>query len=206
MTDEVGPRLEQLPAEAVPEDPPARARRHAALLTQARAGDRDALNRLVAELTPLVWHVARSNGLDRTSAEDVAQTVWLHFLRHLERIAEPRALAGWLIVTTRREAQRTWRDSGGRAVLSGDTAQDLPDDRWLPEVEALRDERDQRLWRAFHALPQRCQELLRLTVLAGRPEYRAVSEALAMPRGSIGPTRGRCLNSLRRRLEEEGGA
>lgn len=226
MTEDVDPRLDHLRAElaeAIPEDPvvddlgaaaimaqgraaPSRPERHAALLTAARAGDRDALNRLVAELTPLVWHVTRGNGLDRGTAEDVVQTVWLHFLRHLERIAEPRALAGWLIVTTRREAQRAWRERNGRAALSSDTAEDLPDDRWLPEVEALRDDRDRRLWLAFSALPRRCQELLRLTVLAGRAEYRAVAEALSMPRGSIGPTRGRCLTALRRRLDQEGGA
>lgn len=66
-------------------------------------------------------------------------------------------------------------------------------------------DRDQRLWHAFARLPQRCQELLRLTVLAGRAEYRAVAEAMHMPRGSIGPTRGRCLNTLRELLEIEGG-
>jgi hypothetical protein len=52
-------------------------------------------------------------------------------------------------------------------------------------------------------MSRRCQELLRLTVLAGRAEYRAVAEALSMPRGSIGPTRGRCLNQLKSRLEQD---
>ncbi|WP_433274814.1 RNA polymerase sigma factor [Actinosynnema sp. CS-041913] len=180
--------------------------RHAALLTAARDGDRRALNTLIAELTPLVWHVTRGNGLDQQVAEDVVQTVWLSLLRHLDRIAEPRALAGWLIVTTRREAHRAWREANGRAALSTDSAVDVPDTRWLPETEALRDDRDRRLWRAFATLPRRCQELLRLTVLAGRAEYRAVAEALSMPRGSIGPTRGRCLHTLRSHLDREGGA
>jgi RNA polymerase sigma factor (sigma-70 family) len=224
--DELDPRLDSLRAElaeAIPEDPTAddlgvaaimaqgssRAsahERHALLLTAAQAGDRSALDALVAELTPLVWHVARGNGLDQTTAEDVVQTVWLSLLRHLDRIAEPRALAGWLIVTTRREAHRAWRERVGRAALSTDSALDVPDDRWLPETEALRDDRDRRLWRAFSALPRRCQELLRLTVLAGRAEYRAVAEALSMPRGSIGPTRGRCLTTLRDHLTRTGGA
>jgi DNA-directed RNA polymerase specialized sigma24 family protein len=67
----------------------------------------------------------------------------------------------------------------------------------MPEAEVLRDERDRKLWSAFRRLPARCQELLRLTVLAGRAEYRIVAERMGMPHGSIGPTRGRCLNSLR---------
>ncbi|MEV0681356.1 sigma-70 family RNA polymerase sigma factor [Actinosynnema sp. NPDC050436] len=195
-------------AAIIAQGPPPRSapERHAALLTAARAGDRGALDALVTELTPLVWHVARGNGLDQGVAEDVVQTVWLSLLRHLDRIAEPRALAGWLIVTTRREAQRAWREANGRAALSSDSAVDVADTRWLPETEALRDDRDRRLWRAYSNLPRRCQELLRLTVLAGRAEYRAVAEALSMPRGSIGPTRGRCLATLRTLLEREGGA
>jgi hypothetical protein len=32
---------------------------------------------------------------------------------------------------------------------------------------------------------------------AERPDYAALSEALGMPVGSIGPTRGRCLAKLR---------
>jgi RNA polymerase sigma factor (sigma-70 family) len=166
--------------------------RHAACVIAARQGDRCALDALVADLTPLVWHVARGTGLDRATAEDVVQTVWLALLRHLDRVTEPRAIASWLITTTRREAQRT---RSGRNLLEwdGETAAREPS----PEHEVLRTERDRALWAAFHKLPQRCQELLRLTVLAGRAEYRAVAEALDMPQGSIGPTRGRCLNTLR---------
>ncbi|MFL6144749.1 MAG: RNA polymerase sigma factor [Labedaea sp.] len=179
--------------------------RHAACLVAARAGDRAALDVLVAELTPLVWHVARSNGLDRATAEDVVQTVWLALLRHLERLAEPKALVSWLITTTRREAGRTRRRGHAQVELPPEVAEQLPNDDPLPEAELLRDERDRQLWAAFHQLPQRCQELLRMTVLAGRVEYRTVAEAMHMPHGSIGPTRGRCLSTLRTLYAGEAG-
>ena len=171
--------------------------RHAACMIAVQAGDRSAFDVLVAELSPLVWHVARGNGLDRTSAEDVVQTVWLALLRHIDRLSEPRALAGWLITTTRREAQRVQHRGAAQIELSSDVAEHLPTTDPSPEHEVLRGERDRQLWSSFHKLTQRCQELLRLTVLAGRAEYSAVAEALHMPHGSIGPTRGRCLNSLR---------
>jgi len=171
--------------------------RYAACLVAAQAGDRSAFDVLVAELTPLVWHVARGNGLDRTTAEDVVQTVWLALLRHVDRLSEPRALAGWLITTTRREANRVQHRGSGQVELSNEVAEQLPTTDPSPEHEVLRGERDTQLWAAFHQLTQRCQELLRLTVLAGRAEYRAVAEALHMPHGSIGPTRGRCINALR---------
>ncbi|WP_245848898.1 RNA polymerase sigma factor [Lentzea kentuckyensis] len=178
--------------------------RHAQCVLAAREGDRSALDVLVTELTPLVWHVARGNGLDRATAEDVVQTVWMAFLRNIDRLTEPRALVGWLVVTTRREARKHWQEAHGRSALSTDNSE-VPSARWLPEVEALRDDRDRILWRAFSRLTRRCQELLRLTVLAGRAEYRAVAEALEMPHGSIGPTRGRCLAALRDELTAEGG-
>ena len=171
--------------------------RHAACLMAARKGDRAALDVLVAELTPLVWHVARGNGLDRSTAEDVVQTVWLALLRHIDRLVEPRALVGWLITTARRESYRSAQRAGGHLELSTELVEAVPGSGPLPEAEALRDERDRALWLAFHQLPKRCQELLRLTVLAGRAEYRTVAEAMHMPHGSIGPTRGRCLSSLR---------
>jgi DNA-directed RNA polymerase specialized sigma24 family protein len=81
----------------------------------------------------------------------------------------------------------------------------MPSAHPAPEEEAVRSDRDRRIWRAFWRLPQRCQELLRLTVLAGRAEYRAVAETMHMARGSVGPTRGRCLDNLRDLLESEGG-
>lgn len=179
--------------------------RHAACLVAARTGDRAAMDVLVAELTPLVWHVARGNGLDRSTAEDVVQTVWLALLRHMERLTEPRALVSWLITTTRREANRTRRRGASQVELPPEMAEQLTNDDPLPEAELLRDERDRHLWLAFHRLSERCQELLRMTVLAGRAEYRAVAEALHMPHGSIGPTRGRCLSSLRTLYDGEAG-
>lgn len=180
--------------------------RHAACVVAARDGDRRALDALVTDLTPLVWHVARGNGLDRSTAEDVVQTVWLALLRNLEKLDQPRALAGWLVVTTRRESQRTWTPSRREAALSDEMAEQQESHIGLPEDAVLDGDRDRRLWRAFGKLSQRCQELLRLTVLAGRAEYRAVAEALSIPRGSIGPTRGRCLTTLRTHLDAEGGS
>jgi len=179
--------------------------RHAACLVAARAGDTKALDALVADLTRLVWSVARGQGLDRTAAEDVVQTVWLTLLRNLHAVAEPRALANWLIITTRREAMK---NRGGRdrvGPLPDDAMEQLPSVEGLPEAEALRSDRDRMLWRAFGHLPYECQELLRLTVLAGRAEYDYVAEKLGMPRGSIGPKRGRCIKRLRGYLDDEGG-
>jgi RNA polymerase sigma factor (sigma-70 family) len=135
----------------------------------------------------------------------VVQSVWLALFSHLRQLDDPRALAAWLITTARREAQRVHGRKVPPVPLTDEVAQTMLSTQPSPDGEAVRSDRDRRLWSAFTKLPQRCQELLRLTVLAGRTEYRLVAESLRMPHGSIGPTRGRCLNTIRDLLEREGG-
>jgi RNA polymerase sigma factor (sigma-70 family) len=170
--------------------------RLAALLEAARVR-RSALDGIVAELSPLLWQVARAQGLDRTAAEDVVQTTWLSLLRNLDTIRTPEALVGWLVMVAKREA---WRVIGAdrRQQPVADTAfAGLRDPASTPDDQVVDHERRRVLWAAVDRLPQRCRELLRIVAFVHRPEYDAVSTALGLPRGSIGPTRGRCLNKLR---------
>jgi RNA polymerase sigma factor (sigma-70 family) len=181
----------------------ARARRErlATLLRAAQQGERGALDAIVAELTPLLWHVARARGLAVATAEDVVQTTWLCLLTELRTIHTPEALAGWLVTVARREATRVL--AGSRRELPTDELSDEPvavDTAAVAEERLLGDDRRRALWRAVDALPQRCRELLRVVAFVDRPDYAAVAEALRMPRGSIGPTRGRCLARLRESL------
>ena len=64
----------------------------------------------------------------------------------------------------------------------------------------IADERHRVLLRHLRTLSARCQALLRVVAQVHRPDYDSVAEALDMPRGSIGPTRGRCLARLRELL------
>jgi DNA-directed RNA polymerase specialized sigma24 family protein len=74
---------------------------------------------------------------------------------------------------------------------------DPPDPVPEPIEQVCEGERDQALWRQFAQLSERCRTLLRAIAQASRPDYASIAEALDMPRGSIGPTRGRCLTKLR---------
>ncbi|NUT32135.1 MAG: sigma-70 family RNA polymerase sigma factor [Hamadaea sp.] len=172
-----------------------RAERLAACLERARGGDRGALEEIVRELNPLLWHVARSQGLDAAEAADVVQTAWLELLRRMHEIRSPQALTAWLISTTKREAWHTGRKQ--RRVSAEEDLTGVPDGGEDLTEQVIADERARVLWRHFRALPERCQELLRIVALVDRPDYAIVSEALGMPHGSIGPTRGRCLAKLR---------
>jgi RNA polymerase sigma factor (sigma-70 family) len=180
-----------------------RAARLGACLDRARDGDRTALDEIVSELNPLLWHVVRAQGLDADESADVVQTTWLEFLRRIEEIRSPQALSAWLVTAAKREAWRV-RDRGRREA--GDptvTLAALPDLDPAPGEDLLLDERDRALWRRFQELPERCRELLRIVAHVDRPDYDAVAEALRIPRGSIGPTRGRCLAKLRELLLDD---
>ena len=76
-----------------------------------RDGDPGALDDLVRLLSPMLWQVVRASGLDRATAEDVVQTTWLALVRSGESISEPRAVAGWLCTSARREAWRVAKQS-----------------------------------------------------------------------------------------------
>jgi len=66
------------------------------------------------------------------------------------------------------------------------------------DAALLASEQDAALWRAFGALPDRCKRLLNLLTTDPPPSYAEISQTLGLPVGSIGPTRARCLDCLRR--------
>lgn len=170
------------------------------LFRRAEAGDQAAWNAMVDRYTRLLWSVARAYRLGDADAADVVQTSWLRLVEHFGRIEDPECLPGWLTTTARRECLRTLRRSGREVVGDvEDAVLDILDER-VPPVDArlLAEERDVALWRCFERLSTRCQVLLRVLMATPPPDYVTVSAVLGMKVGSIGPTRGRCLDELRK--------
>jgi len=170
-----------------------------------RDGDAHALDELVRLMSPVLWHVVRATGLDRDAAEDVVQTTWLTLVRSSGSVNDPQAVGRWLCTTARRQAWRQSRTSG-RVRATDDEALDarLPSQE-SPEHDVVLDDERARLWEALGRLPERCQKLLRIVATEPRPDYASISDDLQMPVGSIGPTRGRCLDKLRAELVTAGG-
>jgi RNA polymerase sigma factor (sigma-70 family) len=152
---------------------------------------------LVEELSPMLWHVARSAGLGSRDAEDVVQTVWVKLLSHLDTIREPGAVTAWLVTSTRREAWRVRAAERKQQPAADEWLSAIPDPSPGGEELAMLDEQTRQLWAVLRTLTPRCQELLRIVAFVPRPDYNVVASALGMKRGSIGPTRGRCLDKLR---------
>lgn len=174
-----------------------RGERLGALLTRAQAGEREQLREIVSELTPLLWHVARSQGLARDDAEDAVQSVWLSLVARLAHIQTPSALIAWLVTATKRESWRLRNDQDRTRALGMEELAKVADSAVPPEELVIADERLRFVRESLERLTPRCAELLRLLAVADRPDYEVVARALGMPRGSVGPSRGRCLAKLR---------
>jgi RNA polymerase sigma factor (sigma-70 family) len=170
------------------------------LVDAAAGGDQHAWEAIVDRFSGLVWATARAHRLSRADAADVAQTTWLRLVEHLDRIRDPEALGAWLATTARHEALRLIRH-GTREHPTDEP--DLFEEQSNEALDRhlLRGERDSVLWHAFATLSDRCKQLLRLLVSDREPTYGEISAALDMPIGTIGPTRRRCLERLRRHSE-----
>ncbi len=171
-----------------------------ALVDRVCGGDHEAWNELIERYAPLVWSICARYQLERQDVDDVGQSVWLLLVENIADLREPAALPGWLATTTKRECLRVVRDVRRR------DRQGLPADDQMPpdlsaaviEQEIIEAELNAALRTAFARLPAHCHELLSLLISDPPLGYAQISQRLRIPVGSIGPTRARCLERLRR--------
>ena len=170
------------------------------LVTCARNGDKQAWDALVERYAPLIWSICRRYRLDSADAEDVGQNVWLQLVNHLDKIHDPAALPGWLTTVTRRECLHvlgaTRRPLAAGNVKDAETITD--EQNGTAEQELVAAERHAALREALGDLPPSGQQLILLLLQDPPLSYADISARLGAPVGSIGPTRRRCLDKLRR--------
>lgn len=171
----------------------------ATLVKEAADGDDRAWAALVDRFSGLVWSVARSFRLRPDDAAEVVQTTWLRLVEHLGDIRDPERVGAWLATTARRLSLATIRHSG-RDVPTEFLDNQLVSPDQIGELDAALDARHTQaaLKRAVEELPEPGRALLRVLSADPAPTYAEVAAALDMPIGSIGPTRARSLERLRR--------
>lgn len=169
-----------------------------ALVEGIRAGDESCWRALIDRHSSLVWRVARAVVNDDHAATDAMQTAWLRLLENIDRLAEPHAVKGWLCTTARREA----------IALSKKATRQRPEEptTWLLDRPTPNDvdpgdvtataEQNSRVLGELRKLSEKCQQLL--TLHAHTVSYDEISSVMDMPVGSIGPTKARCLDQLRK--------
>ena len=171
-----------------------------ALVTRARTGDKQAWDDLVERYAPLIWSICSRYRLGPADVEDAGQSVWLRLVDRLASIRDPSVLPGWIATTTHRECGRVLRaarqqKAPGRPL----DAADIPGQvTGTAESELLRAERHAALRDAFRHLPPGSRKLIALLIQDPPVPYTEISARLGIPVGSIRPSRGRCLDKLRR--------
>jgi RNA polymerase sigma factor (sigma-70 family) len=177
------------------------------LILRCRQGSAGAWHQLLNKYERLVYSIPLRYGLSRDDAADVAQITFTILIQNMDSVAEDSRLGPWLVTVARRH---TWRlmernrresaserlevaDVAERAVLLGNNDADSIE-HW---------ELSQWLDGALSKLGERCRELLlALYFQPERSSYAEVAADLGIPVGSIGPSRARCLKSLRQVLGE----
>jgi RNA polymerase sigma factor (sigma-70 family) len=179
--------------------------RAAELVAAAAGGDNVAWQELVDGYMGLLTSTVRKYRLNDSDTTDVVQTTWLRLVQNIDRLDDPARVGAWLITTARRESLRVLGQHR-RIVPVGDaTVLDGSDHHTTaPYTQILNEERDTAVRTLFERLPPRCQELLALVLHDPPVDYDTISQKLAMPIGSIGPTRGRCLKKLAALAQEHG--
>jgi len=167
------------------------------LLRRCRDGDDRAWRVLVERFGSLILSVPRRYGLSPAQVDDVFSDVCLALVNSLRTIRDPDRLPGWIVRTTTRctwrvarqqkahEAPPVWREAGPEPIAIAEQ---------LETEQIVRD--------AVARLPARCRELLeRLYFSEATPSYDDLAKIIGVPRGSLGPTRKRCLARMREHLE-----
>ena len=170
------------------------------------AGDEKAWQALVGRYKRLVYSVPVKWGLSPEDAVDIFQGVWLDCFRQLGSLRNVERLQPWLIRVAVRKCHRFSADKRAR------TEDSIPDEQ-LEEVSGTEDptalfaeiDNEQLVRTALEKLTPRCREVVQALFFEDpRPSYQAIASRLGLSENSIGFTRERCLNNLRKVLAELG--
>lgn len=148
--------------------------------------------------TPKMYAVARSFDIDNQTAEDLVQTAWLRFLERSGQLRDTSSVGPWLCMIVRNEARRLV--TRRRTIPVADGWEQRPADTPSPAAGLVSTEQAKALRSAFAKLGDDCRQLLTLMLADPPLSYDEIAVALDRPRGSLGPTRKRCLDHLRRLL------
>jgi RNA polymerase sigma factor (sigma-70 family) len=192
------------PTDSIPE--PKAASGDEVLVRECLRGREEAWSALVDKYQNLIFSIPIRGGFCRQDASEIFQEVCLKLLSHLHELREPRTLAGWLIQLTFHECSRWHRKQFQQGIESLD-ANEIELAASLETGESILNElrREQTLHEAVEQLPPRCRCLIHMLFFTTPAiPYDQVAKTLGIAKGSVGFIRMRCLERLRRGLQERG--
>jgi RNA polymerase sigma factor (sigma-70 family) len=175
------------------------------LVRECLSGNEQAWSLLIEKYKALIYSIPVKYGLPPQEAADIFQATCMELLTRLPQLREPGALPKWLMQVAYHQCYRWKRQS--QRMVSRDTQPDLPEAETPAVAEALvqQTQEEQMLREAMAVLAPKCRRLIELLFFEtpSRP-YREVASELGLAVGSIGFTRQKCIDRLRRRLSELG--
>lgn len=179
------------------------------LVSACLSGDQSAWEALINRYQRLIYSIPMKTGLSQDDAADVFQAVCLKLYEKLSTIRDTERISAWLITTTSRECWRLSARNRKESIPSGSANDEDADVLGeIPAAGPLADEQHETLQRqhqvrqGVESLPERCRELL--TMLFYQKDdlsYVQIARRMKMPVPSVGPTRARCLEKLKKILE-----
>ena len=180
----------------------------AALVEACRQGNEAAWEVLVNRFRRLVFTIPRRAGLDAEQSADVFQRVFELLVGRLDELEQPERVGAWLATAAKHE---TWRIGRRQATVKARTAApdregvelEVRDTDPLPEQTLVHAEEQALVRASVDRLDDRCRQLLDLLFYRAEPlPYAQVAVEVGIAEGSIGPIRARCLERLKRLLDE----
>jgi RNA polymerase sigma factor (sigma-70 family) len=175
------------------------------LVKECLAGNEEAWSLLIDKYKALIYSIPVKYRLPPHEAADVFQSTCMELLTRLPELREPRALPKWLMQVAHHQCYRVKRQQQRLVSRDGDT--DLPDPETPAIAESLvqRTQEEQMLREAMGILSPQCRKLVELLFFETPPRpYTEVAAELGLALGSIGFTRQKCMDRLRRHLDEKG--
>jgi RNA polymerase sigma factor (sigma-70 family) len=163
------------------------------------AGDRSSVDELMAMFRPVVARAARRYVYSDHDVDDVIQETWMAFVAHAAAIREPERVVGWLRATATNVARRLATRNARVDVVEND-ALEGSDASFEEEFAALA---EMESWRrafelAVEQLSSSDRDLVRLLIDERGLTYATIGDLVDRPIGSIGPSRARVIDKLRR--------
>lgn len=165
-----------------------------ALIARCLDGESGAWHELIMRYQGLIYSVARLY-LKSAGAEDIFQEVCMELYRRLDTIHDVQSLPAWLITVTRRKCAGAVNhivefaevEVDNLVVVDQSVAQ-IENRFWIEQSLVLLNDKERSLIHALYFDP-------------AEPSYAEIASRLNIPVASIGPTRARCLEKLRKGWE-----
>ncbi|HYP28259.1 MAG TPA: sigma-70 family RNA polymerase sigma factor [Blastocatellia bacterium] len=181
------------------------------LIAACLEGDHEAWEALLARYQRLIYSIPLKSRLSVDDAADIFQSVCLKLYEKLDTLRNHQRISSWLITTTTRES---WRVSARQRKEqqsfsvddegASDSLAEIATTGPLADEERETLERQHIIREAVEALPDRCRDLITMLFYhKDELSYAEIARRMNMPVPSVGPTRARCLEKLKKLLQNK---